>query len=483
MADQLASAAQDWFKKGTDAMNRQNWDFAVECFSNSIKMKPEIVLYRQTKHGCSRKMYGDNGSGARMATMKLMSVRGKVKKARGKKDWKLMAESAEDGLSINPWDAQLFADLGEASNNMEWGEISAYAYTKAVELDRTNADFNRALGFVLRDRGEYKKARDCFKRIYDADPTDGEARSMMSQLDAESVIDRDYEKAKNTQDVKADKPATNAYEEDRQARRGGRGPNESVAPGESEEMDLRAAIRKDPENVALYLKLVDFLQANRQLPQAIEIIDKALELSKNDVSIAERKEDIELEIMKDEAAKAADRYRKNPDRERLKVKAETLKKELIVREIEIKAARVESPNHKNDMKMRLELGELYRRTKQYKKAIPLFQQAVADSRLKESALVSLGECFVRTGKADLGRRQFEKALETLNDKDHADAFKLAHYYLGRIYEKAGKNDQAEDHYNEILSTDYDYRDVLKRLEDLQGGSEFEDFDDDEVDDD
>ena len=460
-------------------MGRQEWEFAVECFSNAIKMKPDVVLFRQTKHLCCRKQYDGNGTGAKMAGMKLMGVRGKIKKARGKKDWATLDQHAEDGLSVNPWDGQLFADLGEASAERGHGEIAAYAWQKAVESDKANAAFNRGLGHILHERGEYKEARNCFKRIYEADPTDGEARSMMGRIDADSVMDRGgYDKAGSTQDVKAEKP-TNAYEADRQARRGGKGKNESVAPGESEEMDMRAAIRKDPENINHYMKLAHFLRTDHQLPQAIEILEKALELSKNDASIREEKEDVELEIMRERYGEAAERARKNPEKERLKEKSDTLKDELMTREVEVLASRIE--RHPNDMKMRFELADRYRKTKQYPKAIPLFQQASADSRMKEDSLVMLGECFVRARKADLGRRQFIKALETLNAKDKPDFFKLAHYWLGILYEKADKHEEAENHYTEILSVDYDYRDVLKRLEEIQGGDEFGDIVDDDDD--
>lgn len=475
-SDPLSSAAQEWYRKGTEAMGKQNWDFAVECFGNAVKMKPDHVLFRQTKHGCCRNLYNDNGSGARMAGMKLMGTRNKIKKARGKEDWKSMAQLAEDGLLINPWDAQLYADLGEAAMKQEWGEIAKYALGRAVALDKESIPFNRLLGQILHERGDYKEARACFKRIYDLDPTDGDARSMMGRIDADAVMDRGgYEKAENTQDVKAEK-ATNAYEEDRRARRGGKGPNEAAAPGESEEMDLRNAIRKDPKNVAYYLKLADCLRGDHHLPQAIEIYDQALELSGNDSSIREQREDVELEIMKEKSSEAADRSRKNPERDRLKEKAVALKKEVITREIEILVSRTE--NHPNDMRMKFSLAELYRKTKQYKLAIPLYQQAVADTRLKEEALVALGECFVRTGKMDLGRRQFNKALETLAHNERPDAFKNAHYYLARIYEKAEKNDEAENHYNEILGVDYGFRDVQKRLEEIQGDDGLEEFDDD-----
>jgi len=291
-ADPLASAAQDWFKKGTDAMNRQNWDFAVECFSSSIKMKGDAVLFRQTKHGCCRKMHGDNGTGARMAGMKLMGIRGKIKKARSNKDWQTMDTLAEEGLVVNPWDAQLFADIGLACSELDRGEVAKYAMGKACELDQTNIDFLKSFGQVLRERGDYKEARRCFERAYKLDPNDGEARSMMSKLDAESVMDRGgYDKADSTKDVKTEQPAaTNAYEEDRRARKGVQ--KGAVAPGESAEMDLRNAIRKDPKNVALYQKLADVLQDSRQLPQAIETLDQALELAPNNTRLKEIKEDI-----------------------------------------------------------------------------------------------------------------------------------------------------------------------------------------------
>ena len=458
-------------------MNRQNWDFASTCFANAVKMKPGVVLFRQVKHGCSRKMYGDNGTGAKMAGMKLMGTRSKIKSARRKNDWQTVDTTVEEGLNINPWDAQLFADLGEAARELDRGEIASYAYEQAVAIDKQNIAYNFAYAEVLRSRNEFKKARACCDRILAIDPLNSEARTLKSRLDAEEVMGSrggNYDTAESTQDVKVDKTAkpTNAYEEDRRARRGQ--PKEAAAPGESEEMDMRAAVRKDPQNVAQYEKLATFLRTERRLPEALEIIEKALEVSNNDSSIQELKEDVELDLMREKLGEAIERARKNPERERLQEKATTLKKELIVREIDVLANRIEQ--HPNDMRMRVELADRYRRTQQYVKAIPLLQQATADSRLKEDALVSLGECFVRTGKMDLGRRQFEKSLETIDGKDKPDAFKTAHYWLGRIYEKAKKVEQAENHYTEILSVDYEYRDVLKRLESLQGNDEFSDID-------
>ncbi|MFN5732107.1 MAG: hypothetical protein ACK48R_09705, partial [Planctomyces sp.] len=64
--------------------------------------------------------------------------------------------------------------------------------------------------------------------------------------------------------------------------------------------------------------------------------------------------------------------------------------------------------------------------------------------------------------------QLEKAIEGLGFADRPDAFKNAHYLLGRLYQAAGKNEQAEHHYGEVLAVDYEYKDVLKRMEELAG---------------
>lgn len=476
-SDPLAGAAQEWYKKGTDAMSRQNWDFAVECFSNAVKMKPDVVLFRQTRHGCCRKLFGDNGTGARMAGVKLMGTRGKCKKARMSKDWKSLDTAAEEGMLVNPWDGQLFADIAMASVELDRGEIASYAYERACEIDKENIPWLLAWGYVLRERGDYARARRCFERVYKIDKVHAEARTMMGKIDAESTINRSgLGKADSTRDVRSEdskKAEVDAYEADRIARKGG--PKESAAPGESVEADLKASIRKTPEALGSYQKLADLFRESRRFQEAIDVLGKALELQPGSVGLIEMKEDIELELMREQFAETTERSRKFPDREPLKVKCAKLKAEMAAREITIFATRVE--NNPNNMKMKVELAERYRKGKQFSLAIPLFQQSVADSRLKEDALVGLGECFMRSGKVDLGRRQFEKALETLSHDTKPDSFKNAHYFLGRLYEKAEKIDKAEHHYNEILSQDYEFRDVLKRLEELQGADEFEDFDD------
>ena len=460
--------AQDWFRKGTEAMNHKNWDYAIECFTNCVRLMPEHLLYRQSKHGCLRKLYNDNGSGAKMAGMRLMGVKTRLKKSRMQKDWKNLELTAEEGLRTNPWDPQLWFDLGDACANLNNMNIARYALERAIEYDKDNVDFNRRMGHFLFERQEFKAARPYFERLYKLVPTDSDARSMMSRCDAESTMKSGYNDADNTRDVKVEQPAApmNAYEADRLARRGG--PKPADAPGESEESDMIHAIRKDPQNVNLYLKLAEHYKGAREFPKAAEQLSKALELSKGNAAISEQLQEVQLVMLRNDQVEAEERARKNPGKERLIEKAKALKAELQEKEIAFYAHGVE--NNPSDLKKKYELAKRLFDAKQYSKAIPLLQQAVANPAMKCDVLVLLGECFVRDGKLDLARRQLEKALDGLSAQDRPDAFKTAHYLLGRIYEKAGKTEQAEHHYGEIMAVDYEYKDVLKRMEDMQGAT-------------
>lgn len=461
----------EWYRKGTEAMQHKNWNYAIECFSTCARLVPDNVLYRQARVGCIRKSYGDNGSGAKMAGMRLMGVKGRIKKGRLSKDWKGIEAAAEEGLMVNPWDPQLFFDLGEATEALENTGVARFALESAVQLDKDNVDYNRKLGAFLFERRDYKPARACYERVYRLMPTDGEARGMLGKIDAVSMLDRKgLEDAESTRDVMAEQPAApvNAYEEDRRARKGMT--KAADAPGESAEADLVHAIRKDPRNVPLYMKLAELYKASREFGKSIDQLNKALELSPDSGEIRELILDVQLMQLREDAAEAQARARANPGKERLVEKAKALHMDVVQKEVEYYQLGVEL--NPTDLKKKFELGQRLasKTVKQFSKAIPLLQQASANPNLKVDSLVLLGECFAREGKNDLARRQLEKAVDGLDFADRPEAFKAAHYLLGRIYQAAGKGEQAEHHYGEVLSVDYDYKDVLKRLDEMGGGS-------------
>jgi tetratricopeptide (TPR) repeat protein len=267
-----------------------------------------------------------------------------------------------------------------------------------------------------------------------------------------------YEGAKTTQEVRRSayddyRPATEKYV-----------PDTVAGPGVSLEQDLRRAIRKAPTEKGNYIKLAEYFQKQRDFDKAGDVLKEALDATGGDVNIREFFEDNDLagyryqiELAKSMAA----------DDEAGQKRKATLKRELLLREIEVYLSRIE--RYPNDARFKHELGKRYMQIKEYKKAIPLLQQALVDQRRAPAVHVLLAKSFLAEKQPKLARSNLEKACEKLNPHDDRDTFCEAHYVLGRLCEEAGDRDDAEHHYGEVLSVDYGYKDARERLEKLQGG--------------
>jgi len=459
MAPDKNKIAADSFRHGSEAMAQQNWDYAIRMYGQSVALVPDNVLFRQSLRGCQEKKYNDNKKGARMAGLKLTGIKGRIKASRMKETWEAVDKAAEDGLTVNPWDPQLNADMALACAERGFSECAVFGYRRAVALDPKSKDHLRKLALALEDMGAYADAVKCWEQVYALDPLDTEARTKINQLEASSVMEKGgYEDADSTQEVKA-----NAYEADRPSKSSA--PQSADGPGMSLEADLQRAIRKEPENKDNYLKLAELYRREKQLDKAHETFQKALQVSGGDLNVQEQVEDLELEIMRNNLALAKQAAAADPDNKKNQENAHGLAKDLIRREIDVFVRRVE--RYPADMKLKYELARRYMRVGKFVRAIPLLQQAASDNRIQNEVLVSLGKCFHADKKPDLALRQFQKAIPNINPQDKPQLLAEAHYLAGRVSEELGKRDVAEAHYGEVIAIDYEYKDARKRLEKLQ----------------
>ncbi len=456
--DPKKKIAQDCFKKGTEAMVKQNWDYAIEMFGQSVKFAPDNLMFRQTLRGVERKKY-PKGTGAKMAGMRLMGVKASIKKARMTRNWANLDLSAEEGLMLVPWDAELNADVGEAASNQGFIDVAVQGLRWSVETDPNNKVTLKALGALLEQKGEFLESLKYWERVFKLDPIDMEARSKITQLNASSVIDKgDFEDEGGDKKEKSIEAIRKAIGKQTSANAAADG------PGQSEEADLQRAVRKDPDNKHAFIKLADFYRRGGKLEDAGAMYQKALELSGGDPNIREQLEDVEIDLMRKSVDIAKSNAAKTPDDKDADAMAKAQATELLKREIENYRSRVE--RHPNDLKLKFTLGDRFFKLKMYSQAIPLFQASVQDSRMEGPALLLLAKCFIQEKKGILARKQLEKAVPKLNPQENRDSFLEAHYYLGRLCEEAKEPDKASEHYGEVLAVDYEYKDALKRLESL-----------------
>jgi tetratricopeptide (TPR) repeat protein len=457
--------ANKCWRAGSEALNKENFDYAVEMFGQSVKLKPHNLVYRQSLRGAEFKKYKDNKKGGGMwAKSGLMSIRGKVSKLKGQKSWDEMDKVAEEGLLLNPWDAYLNFELGEACRERGFGEIAVFQYNLAVspDGDPKNRAYLVTLSDLYRERNEFDLAVTIWRKIQSLSPDEMEARGMIMKLQAEKTIVKGrFEEASSTKDV-----TMSDQDVSERIKRGDKKADEAEAPGESFEADLKRAIRKDPENRDLHMKLGDYFRKENRLNEAIDAYKVADGLAGGNMNIREQIEDVELLIIKKSAEEAETKSKQEPENKDAKRSFIELGNKLLHREIEIYQVRV--GRYPQNMKLKLELARRYRKVKNWSLAIPLLQQAATDQRMEVDALVMLGKCFLQDDKGTMALRQFKKVVGKLNFNDQPDSFKEVHYYMGRLYEQMNENNLAVDHYSEVLAVAYDYRDVRPRLEKLEG---------------
>lgn len=457
--EQAKRIANQCWKSGSAALDKKNIDYAVEQFATAVKLVPENLAYRQCLRGAEYLKYNNNGTGARMSGPKLMGIRSRIKKAKGKEDWLTMNQEAEEGLRLNPWDAQLEAYAGEACAKLGFADIAIFAYSNAVKQEKENLTFLRELAELHLLKRNYDEAGRLWEKIYQLNPLDSEARSKQSEIMTLKTMDRGgYDEAANTRDVKA---GQTAYDFDRKKKSSD---HAVVNPGDDPEIDLKHQIRKNPDRFEPYQKLGDLYRKQKRLDECIEMYNKAYEKSGNNEDIKEQMEDVQLEKLRNQVESAREDAAKKTEDEDAQKMYQAMKGKLIKNEIQIYSERLK--RHSQDSRLKFELGKRYMRVKRFDDAIKLFQQCVVDSRLETDCHVLMGECFLKESKMPLAKRQFEKALPNLKPTDKREQFLTAHYALGRIAEKSGDRDTAENHYNEILGVDYGYMDVAKRLDNL-----------------
>lgn len=456
MSTDNKSIAQKCFATASGALAKGNFDYAIQMYTICVKQDPGNLLFRQSLRGAEKKMYGDNGSGAKMASMKLMGPTGKAKKARMQKDWKTLAEAAEEGLAVNPWHAGFNADLGDALRELGHAETAIFAYEESIKADGTNKDVLRSLGGLFEARGDYVKASGAWERVAKLDPYDGEARSKVTAMQAQSAI-----KKSGLGEAQSTRTVSTGYETDTRLSKG----QQVDGPGMSVESDLLRTIRKDPKNKDNFLKLVDYYKREGRLADAAQQLEEAVQVSGGDTNIKEMLEDVQLEIMRNELQETKQQATEASDDASLKQKCGELAKELTTREIDVFSRRME--RYPNDLRLKFELGQRFMRVGNWQKAIPLFQISRGDPRIKGESLFYLGRCFIHDNKATLGRRQFEAAIPEVNYDEKPELYKDLYYYLARVCEEQKDLKAAEEFYQKVLEVDYEFRDAVSRLDTLQ----------------
>lgn len=445
------------YKKGMEAFERRNYDYAVQMYSQILELQPNSP--DAFKYLRATALKREEGGGKMSKTSSLFGAA----KSKGfvlAKKWDKAFSACVKTLSTSPRDVANFMMLGDSAYNLGHLEIAVAAYIAVTELG-PNFDAYFNLAQIYRDQEDFAKAQESADRARQLNPTNRDLAKFMKDLSAVS-----FQASSNIEKV-----ATSARGDFKEGLRNQGQAEELIDDAKilrtDEEIDaaLKRAMRdyeENPSDKKLCRKVADLHWRKKQYKTAKEWFQKVLELDEGDSQSRDKMGDCDIVMHELNYKKKLALFQKAKTAE-AKAEAQKARNNFLLVELREYQRRVKF--HPSDLRLKYLLGEKYFAINKTDEAVSMFQQSVKDPKIKLESQHRLGQCFTRKGLHDLAIGQFEAALKELPLFNELKKNVL--YELADCQEKAGKRADAKKNFADIYQNDISYKDVSKRLENLK----------------
>lgn len=448
------------YQKATDAVERENYDYAIELLYQLIVNEPANVKARQTLWLAEKRKYGDAGPGKVTVFFKgLGPWSAAALHALMGKPLKIMAD-CERYLMVNPLSAAMRNKLAQAAYEAGDIETSIAAYESAREVDPKNINTLRQLGRLYKEKFDANHERDDlnlamgrFEELLKIRPVDHEAKNTAQALAAQRAIDDGgWQTAGTARALIKDEEAQAELEREERLIR-------SEDEIDREIQRLTEAIEAEPERANLYVRRGDLLLQKKRFKSAEESFKKAYELEPLNTFIRARLGEVKIQYMRTRRAQLEEQLEKAPD-------AETRKQHdqlgVQLEEFMVKEYKKRVSEQPTNMEVHHQLGQLLFGREEYDGAMSMFQKSVADPRYRMSANHMLGKCLVAKEMYDRAVNMFKRAVEGAVVMNFM--VKSVYYDLGGTYEKMEDWAQAEQAYGRIYDADVGFRDISEKMD-------------------
>jgi tetratricopeptide (TPR) repeat protein len=463
-----AQRAQAYFETGMDAASRRNIDYALQMIGDACKIIPTHLAYRKGLRATHRLKYdNDPKKVGMMARARVQTIRAQNKLAKSTGAWQKVLDTCEDAFLLNPWDVSTAMDAAEAALELGAPELAEWNLASVSEEAEGNTDYLWLRIRVFETLGKWPSAIRCAELIREKSPGDQDIIRKLNDLSAKSMMSRSGLTG-TVSTTKIDAPRNETAVEV-SAQPVDAVPQRSTAPEArpaaiSRLEELTRQIQQTPDNVQIALELAELHKSEDRWKEADAVLRDVLVHWPKDEMLRQIYANTHLERMSRMLAKWDRHLAQNLDDADARAKRAELSRKIDEFEIGEFRRRVES--NPADAESQFRLGTALSRAERWDEAIAAFQKARNDPAWKLKALASAGECFEKNGSPRLAERSYSDALKSVTPNDVEMSNEL-HYRLGTLSERMGKLQEAEEHYNEVAANDFGYKDVARRLRDIQ----------------
>jgi tetratricopeptide (TPR) repeat protein len=448
-------AVDDLYKKACDAVERANYDYAIELFREVLRQDPKYPDARIALRGTERRRIQEKGRSI-VATLGA-PVRGlltALKVAFGRGTKKL--ESYEDYLEKSPSSFWGLSGAAAAAAKAGFVDEAVLIYRDALKIKPNDKGALRHIGDLLVKMGQHEEALKYLNRLAQMQPRNRELQREVRDLAAtEHMTSHDMEGAKSFRDLIRDKDVAEELEQE------GRMAVTMDDMGRQLKREL-AELEEHPKNVNRILGVAKLYVDFGHLKEAQELLRRKYKEIPDSFEIRERLGDVQLEAYRQAIRKAEAAVQANPADETAKAKKAELQKRYLA--FAIKDFQWRLSQHPTDRELQFKLAMVQFEAGNYNESIAGFQVAAQDARYDVESRKMLGRAFMTKGQVDLALEQFEQAIRTHPQLD--DQGKDLYYHQAEALEQANRTEEAAAIYKKIYSTDINFRDVAQKVDAL-----------------
>jgi tetratricopeptide (TPR) repeat protein len=445
--------------KGNDALQRDNFEYAIDLFNQVLAREPGLHEVRKSLRTAQLKKAGDGG--------------GLMKKLWSKTSSQPLVAKGELTLRSHPAEALQVAEqiLNNDPNNSGAHRLVVKA-SHALEFPRTAAmslealfrnspkDTEIAIEYAnaLAEIGEPKRGERILAELYRANPTNNDLSQALKDLSARKTMDE------GGYDALAD--GTGSYRDILKNETEARSLEQQNRVEKSEDVTERlireyeSRVKTEPNNLKLVRSLAELYAQKKDFTRALSYYDqlKASELG-NDATLDK--------AITDTIARKIDYQVSQLDKNAADYTEQVAKFQAEKQQYQLDECRKRVERFPTDLQIRFEMGQLYFQAGKFSEAIAEFQKSRNNPHRRIASMNYLAQCFAQKKMFDLAARSLQDAIKEKPVFD--DEKKELVYNLAGVLESLGKKEEAFEQLKLVYELDSGYKDVGARVEKYYGG--------------
>jgi hypothetical protein len=449
--------AQAFFDRGAAVAGTGNYEYAIAMYLDGLGIDPESKDAHQALRDIALKRKA--GGGKPLGMFERMKIKTTTK------DDKANMLAAEKLLAYDPGNTDYMLSITQNAHRAGfWDTVMWIGPILFKALNDGKPEFNKymTLKDIYKSLGQWKLATDACQAAAMLRPDDMDLTTELKNLGAQHTMSEGkYGSAKSFRDSIKDMDAQRKLlDADKDVR------TDDVL--QRQIADAEAEWQASPDEAGKIMKLVDVLVKTENPSnenRAIDLLASAYERTRQfrfRLVVGQ----IKMRQLLRTDRSMREKIAKDPSNDAMKQEY----RQFIMdrREEELKEYTLFAENYPTDLTYKFEMAKRLFQLERYSEAIPVFQTARQDPKLRVDASTFLGCAFLEAGFVDEAVDTLRAQIEEYQLKGDNKS-KEMYYWYARALEAQHEVQAALKAYSQVAQWDFNYRDVQARIKKLRSG--------------